>query len=227
MSNEVEKKIESYNWTDWKSFPIPSDCGWIDGSNKNNLRQIFRKILFKPYSIGVYQLRDVKLNKNILFGITTLQTLEKRMASLLPTRSGGISGRNNPFYLSHTIINNKKETTMSKIKILFHQLMKKLSTLFKWDSNKENENRNVFGTNGDLEMIEYAKMVALIRNHYQIQSKRLGHLDLDQMMTNLSKMTYVEIKALFAAILQIQMESKNSYDLEKKSQELDHEFKAH
>ena len=89
------KKIESYNWTDWTSFPIPSDCGWIEGSNKNNLRQIFRKILCKPDSIGVYQLRDVKLNKNILFGITTLQTLEKRMASLLPTKFGGISGRNN------------------------------------------------------------------------------------------------------------------------------------
>jgi hypothetical protein len=87
--------------------------------------------------------------------------------------------------------------------------------------------RNVFGTNGDLEMIEYAKMVTLIRNHYQIQSKRLGHLDLDQMMTKLSNMTYVEVKALFAAILQIQMESKNSYDLDKKSQELDHKFKAH
>ena len=95
MSKEVEKRIESYNWTDWTSFPIPSDCGWIEGSNKNNLRQIFRKILCKPDSIGVYQLRDVKLNKNVLFGITTLQTLEKRMASLLPTKSGGISGRNN------------------------------------------------------------------------------------------------------------------------------------
>lgn len=115
---------------------------------------------------------------------------------------------------------------MSKIKILFHQLIKKLSTLFKWGSDKEEQNRNVFGTNGDLEMIEYAKMVALIRNHYQIQSKQLGHLNLDQMMTNLSKMTYVEIKALFAAILQIQMESKNSYDIEKKSQDLDREFKV-
>tara|TARA_X000001036_G_C20203246_1_gene612479 strand:+ start:224 stop:574 length:351 start_codon:yes stop_codon:yes gene_type:complete len=115
---------------------------------------------------------------------------------------------------------------MSKIKKIFYQLINKLSTLFKSGSNKEEQNRNVFGTNGDLEMIEYAKMVALIRNHYQLQSERLGHLDLDQMMTDLSKMTYVEIKALFAAILQIQMESKNTYDLEKKSQDIDHEFKV-
>ena len=115
---------------------------------------------------------------------------------------------------------------MSKLKFLFHKLITKLSTLFRWGRNKEEQNRNVFGNNGKLEMIEYAKMVALIRNHYQIQSKRLGHLDLDQMMTNLSKMTYVEIKALFAAILQIQIESQSLYDLEKKNQELDREFKG-
>ena len=70
-------------------------------------------------------------------------------------------------------------------------------------------------------MIEYAKMVALIRNHYQIQSKRLGHLDLDQMMTNLSNMTYVEIKALFAAIIEIQVQSGRSYDIEKKNEDFD------
>jgi len=116
---------------------------------------------------------------------------------------------------------------MSKIKFLFHQLITKLLTLLRRSKNKEEQKRNVFGNDGELEMIEYAKMVALIRNHYQIQSKRLGHLDLDQMMTNLSNMTYVEVKALFAAILQIQMESKNSYDLDKKNQELDHKFKAH
>ena len=113
---------------------------------------------------------------------------------------------------------------MSKLKFLFHKLITKLSTFFRWKRKKE-EKRNVFGHNGELEMVQYAKMVALIRNHYQIQAQHIGHLDLDQMMTNLSKMTYVEIKALFAAIMQIQMESKNSYDLEKKSNEFDLELK--
>ena len=115
---------------------------------------------------------------------------------------------------------------MSKLKFLFHKLITKLSTFFRWKRKKE-EKRNVFGHNGELEMVQYAKMVALIRNHYQIQSYISGHLDLDEMMTNLSKMTYVEIKALFAAIMQIQMESKNSYDLEKKNQELDHQLKIY
>ena len=44
-------------------------------------------------------------------------------------------------------------------------------------------------------------------------------------MIKLSKMNYVEIKALFAAIMQIQMESRNSYNLEKKSNELELESK--
>ena len=45
------------------------------------------------------------------------------------------------------------------------------------------------------------------------------------MMTNLSKMTYVEVKALFAAIMEIQIQSNKSYDLEKKSNEFDLELK--
>ena len=113
---------------------------------------------------------------------------------------------------------------MSKIKFLLNKLITKLSTLFRWSRKKE-EKRNVFGHNGDLEMIEYARMISIIRNHYQIQSQRIGHINLSEMMAHLSKMTYVEIKALFAAIMQIQMESKSSYDLEKKNKDFDYEFK--
>ena len=113
---------------------------------------------------------------------------------------------------------------MSKIKFLFHKLITKLSTLFRWSRKKE-QKRNVFGHNGELEMVQYAKMIALIRNHYQIQAQRVGHLNLNEMMTNLSKMTYVEVKALFAAIMEIQIQSNKSYDLEKKSNEFDLEFK--
>ena len=95
MSKKIEDIIESQNWTNWIKFPFPQDFGWEKGSNKNNLRQILRKILSKPYSIGVYQLRNIKTNENILFGITTTQTLEIRMSSLLPSYSGGRGGRNN------------------------------------------------------------------------------------------------------------------------------------
>jgi hypothetical protein len=113
---------------------------------------------------------------------------------------------------------------MSKIKFLFHKLITKLSTLLKWSRKKE-QKRNVFGHNGELEMVQYAKMVALIRNHYQIQAQRVGHLNLNEMMTNLSKMTYVEVKALFAAIMEIQIQSNRSYDLEKNSKEFNSSFK--
>ena len=113
---------------------------------------------------------------------------------------------------------------MSKIKFLFNKLITKLSTLFRWNKI-EKPKLNIFGHQGELEMIEYAKMVSLIRNHYQIQAQRIGHLNLNEMMTNLSKMTYVEVKALFAAIMEIQIQSNKSYDLEKKSNEFDLEFK--
>ncbi len=83
----------------------------------------------------------------------------------------------------------------------------------------EEVKRNVFGKNGDLEMIEYARMIAFIRTHYQKQSKDVGHLDLDVMMVQLSNMTYVEVKALFAAIMEIQFQSMDTYHLEEKDKE--------
>ncbi len=85
--------------------------------------------------------------------------------------------------------------------------------------------RNIFGHEGELEMIEYAKMVSMIRNHYKTQSRKIGHINLEEMMIMLSKMNYVEIKALFAAIMEIEVQSNRSYNLEKKSKEFDNSFK--
>jgi len=113
---------------------------------------------------------------------------------------------------------------MSKIKFLFNKLLTKLSTLFRWNKTKKPV-LNVFGHEGELEMIEYAKMVSLIRNHYKIQSRKIGHINLEEMMIKLSKMNYVEIKALFAAIMEIEVQSNRSYNLEKKSKEFDRDFK--
>ena len=50
MNEKIENIIESQNWTNWIKFPFPPEFGWERGSNKNNLRQILRKILSKPYS---------------------------------------------------------------------------------------------------------------------------------------------------------------------------------
>ena len=74
-------------------------------------------------------------------------------------------------------------------------------------------------------MIEYAKMVSIIRNHYKAQSRKVGHINLEEMMIELSKMNYVEIKALFAAIMEIEIQSNRSYNLEKKSKEFDGSLK--
>ena len=113
---------------------------------------------------------------------------------------------------------------MSKIKFLFNKLLTKLSTLFRWNK-KEKPELNVFGHEGELEMIEYAKMVSMIRNHYKAQSRKVGHINLEEMMIELSKMNYVEIKALFAAIMEIEVQSNRSYDIEKNSKEFDHVLK--
>ena len=94
-NNKLKDKIEKYDWTEWNSFPNPSDYDGI------NLRHIFRKILLKPYSTGVYQIRDNKTGEKILFGKTTKRTLELRMGSLLPLDDGGISGRNNKDKKNH------------------------------------------------------------------------------------------------------------------------------
>ena len=113
---------------------------------------------------------------------------------------------------------------MSKIKFFFHQLLIKLSTLFSRNKSEKPE-RNIFGHEGELEMIEYAKMVSMIRNHYKAQSMKVGHINLEDMMIKLSMMNYVEIKALFAAIMEIEVQSNRSYHLEKNSKEFDSSFK--
>ena len=115
---------------------------------------------------------------------------------------------------------------MSKIKFLFNKLLTKLSTLFRWNKTEKPE-RNIFGHEGELEMIEYAKMVSMIRSHYKAQARKVGHINLEEMMIKLSKMNYVEIKALFAAIMEIEVQSNGSYELEKNSKEFNRNFKSY
>ena len=99
---------------------------------------------------------------------------------------------------------------MSKIKQIMSFLYQSIRIIFV-KKQPEKVERNVFGNRGELEMIEYARMIAFIRFHYKKQSKDVGHLDLDTMMIQLSSMTYVEVKALFAAIMEIQFQSMNAY----------------
>tara|TARA_B110000196_G_scaffold318683_1_gene334646 strand:+ start:1414 stop:1749 length:336 start_codon:yes stop_codon:yes gene_type:complete len=107
---------------------------------------------------------------------------------------------------------------MSKIKQIMSFLYQSIRKIFV-KKQPEKVERNVFGNRGELEMIEYARMIAFIRFHYQKQSKDVGHLDLDIMMIQLSSMAYVEVKALFAAIMEIQFQSINAYHPQKKDEE--------
>lgn len=64
------------NWTNWKSIPSPNECRNIEA----------------PRDSGVYQLRNVKTDELILFGISV--TCRKRMKSLYP-KPYGTGTRNN------------------------------------------------------------------------------------------------------------------------------------
>ena len=62
--------IEKYNWSEWKPFPDPRKEG----------------ILIAPYGCGLYQLRDIKAQEYVLFGVG--KNCAYRMSSLLPKRFG-------------------------------------------------------------------------------------------------------------------------------------------
>jgi hypothetical protein len=115
-----------------------------------------------------------------------------------------------------------KGTAMSKIKQIMSFLYLSIQKIFgkKKPEQQEKVERNVFGNNGDLEMIEYARMIAFIRTHYRKQAKYIGHIDSDILMIQLSNMSYVEVKALFAAIMEIECQSMIAYHVEKKEEKL-------
>lgn len=62
--------IESYDWSDWRSFPNPLKKG----------------ILVSPFGPGLYQLRNTQTDEFVLFGIGG--HLSYRMTSLLPEPQG-------------------------------------------------------------------------------------------------------------------------------------------
>jgi len=74
----MEERKETYNtgWSNWKPFPDPRKGEYLNA----------------PLGSGVYQLRNKKSNKYVLFG--TSEHLASRMTSLLP-RPYGAGTRNN------------------------------------------------------------------------------------------------------------------------------------
>ncbi|SCH90614.1 hypothetical protein [uncultured Bacteroides sp.] len=70
------EKLYKSGWSDWKSFPDPRKGEYINA----------------PLGSGVYQLRNKKTNRYVLFG--TSKHLAHRMTSLLP-KPYGAGTRNN------------------------------------------------------------------------------------------------------------------------------------
>ena len=64
------EKLYNTGWSDWKSFPDPRKGEY----------------LYAPLGSGVYQLRNKKINKYVLFG--TGEHIAYRMTSLLPEPFG-------------------------------------------------------------------------------------------------------------------------------------------
>jgi len=97
-----------------------------------------------------------------------------------------------------------------------------IKSTFTWKKNKEKVEKNIFGDGGELEMVEYSRMILYIRTHYLHQSQVFGHVDFEYFMIQLSKMSYVEVKALFAAILEIHAKTNESsfYEFMSKSDRL-------
>jgi len=99
---------------------------------------------------------------------------------------------------------------MSKKRHFIQKIFLVFKSIFKKKKSKLKAERNIFGNFGELEMIEYSKMILFIRNYYLYQSQTFGHIEYHESMIDLSKMSYVEVKALFAAILEIQAKSNDS-----------------
>ena len=86
--------LDKYNWSEWLNFPDPRKAGY----------------LIAPFGLGLYQLKDIKSNKFILFGIGKNCSL--RMTSLLP-KPYGQGVRNNSLkrdYLLKNISNIQYRT---------------------------------------------------------------------------------------------------------------------
>jgi hypothetical protein len=70
------EKLYNEKWSDWKSFPDPRKGGYLNA----------------PFGSGVYQLRNKKIDKYVLFG--TSKNIAYRMSSLLPAPFGAGTRKN-------------------------------------------------------------------------------------------------------------------------------------
>ena len=84
---EYFEKLYNKGWADWKSFPDPRKGEYLN----------------VPFGSGVYQLRNRRIGKFVLFG--TSKNLAYRMSSLLPKPFGAGTRKNEdkPNYVLNNI----------------------------------------------------------------------------------------------------------------------------
>lgn len=80
------ERLEMYNWSEWRNFPDPRKGDY----------------LIAPLGYGLYQLKNIKSNEFILFGIGN--NCAYRFSSLLP-RPYGQGTRNNNFKRDYVLEN--------------------------------------------------------------------------------------------------------------------------
>lgn len=108
------------NWTNWKSMPTPQSCRNIEG----------------PKGAGLYQIRNIKTNELVLFGIG--KKCQSRMRSLFP-EPFGTSGRSNYSKRNYILENwqNLEYRTMETENRTSAETVEKLL---------KNENNHIFNT---------------------------------------------------------------------------------
>lgn len=109
----MEKWKETYNtgWSDWKPFPDPRKGEYLNA----------------PLGSGVYQLRNKKINRYVLFG--TSKNVAYRMTSLLPKPHG--AGTRNNEEKQNYVLNNIQDIEYRTISFINNNDAKQFETYIK------------------------------------------------------------------------------------------------
>lgn len=109
---ELFKKLYDEGWEDWKAFPDPRKGEY----------------LFAPFGSGVYQLRNKKINRYILFG--TSNHLAVRMTSLLPEPFG--AGNRKNYDKRNYVLNNINDIEYRTISFIDNDEAKRFESYIKF-----------------------------------------------------------------------------------------------
>lgn len=101
----MSERLEKYNWSEWRNFPDPRKGGYLNA----------------PIGFGLYQLKNIKSNEFILFGIG--KNCAYRISSLLPKPYG--QGTRNNIFKRDYILENISDIAYRTISFLSKEDMSK------------------------------------------------------------------------------------------------------